>query len=187
MSKPRKRPGRSVRKPKRRATVAGATAPILPRAKIRAALDACAAAQRLSASRGMELLAVADHLGKAAVTDFRDSLCNTLFAARILDDMLALSAYFNAPTEGLPEDLRPFQLLPTAFLQWVEQHLDLRPYLQVAEELEIPASDLSRFDAGDAHPKNDSPLIRVRVTRPGWRRGRELFVRPSVNILTREG
>jgi hypothetical protein len=151
--------------------------------QIRAALNAYRQVQDQLQRRGMDILALAEHLGTAAVAEYRQRLHSTLLEERILDDLAAISRLLTSPDSGYPgEELARFKLLPTALLQWIETHLGLCQHLHIGEEAEIPAADLSAFELVGSRPDALPSLVRIRVVGPGWNLDRKPLVPPRVEL-----
>jgi hypothetical protein len=138
-------------------------------------LDQLAKAQAELTARGIDLLNVAHAIGRNAVATFKQELVHSLVQDNLLHDLEQLRTAL-APTP-LSADLR---LLPEATLNWLCRNLDLSQHLQLGQELEVPAEQLSQYDLQGAPPAPEQPLAKLRVVTPGWKHQGHVLILPQV-------
>lgn len=137
-------------------------------------------------ARGAELLATAHRIEGEAVERHASRLSRELAEAHLLRDILALRQAFSAttPTGTLNDTFEGLRTLPGSLLGWLEERLEVTPYLAAEQQLEVPVSALGGFVFEGKPPAGDRPLVRLRVLTPGWKRRGATLVRPTVEWLT---
>lgn len=136
-------------------------------------------------TRGAELLATAHRIEDEAVERHASRLSRELAEAHLLRDILALRQAFSAaPTGTLNDTVEGLRTLPDSLLGWLEERLEVTPYLGAEQQLEVPVSALGGFGFDGKPPAGDRPLVRLRVLTPGWKRRGATLVPPTVEWLT---
>jgi hypothetical protein len=147
--------------------------------QIKSALDQLAKAQAELTASGIAVLNVAHALGRDAVAAFKDELVASLVQDDLLVDLDQLRAA--APSIPLPADLK---LLPEASLNWLCHHFDICAHLSPGQEIEVPSSQLDRYDLQSPLPYDPKPLTKLRVIAPGWKRHNQSLIRPRAAMVT---
>ena len=152
--------------------------------RIQTAIERLEKAHQVVAARGADLLALAGEIGEAAVVKERQRLVQSLADNRLLDYISALGEWFTETSKnGLPEGLSDFELLPKAIMDWLADRLALTPYMMAKEELEVPAAKLSSFDCQTDSRPGEEVLVKIRVRQPGWKWGKNVLIRPRVELI----
>ena len=156
--------------------------------RIQVAIERLEKAQQVVAARSADLLALAGEIGQAAVVKERQHLVQSLADSRLLDYISAFGDWFaETSKDGLPEGLLNFELLPKAIMDWMADRLALTPYMKAKEELEVPAAKLSSFDCETDFQPGEEVLVKILVRQPGWKWGRNVLIRPRVELIAPPG
>ena len=152
--------------------------------RIQAAIERLEKAQQVVTARSADLLALAGEIGEAAVVKERQHLVQSLADNRLLDYLSALGEWFTETSrDSLPQGLSDLELLPKAIMDWLADRLALTPYMTAKEELEVPAAKLSSFDCETDSQPGEEVLVKIRVLQPGWKCGRNILIRPRVELI----
>jgi hypothetical protein len=81
-------------------------------------------------------------------------------------------------------ELLRFAGVPTAALQYLREHLELVPHLEVGLERDVPAKSLENYEWLTPPPQGRS-IVKLRVLRPGWKHRGELLMPPEVVCVDR--
>ena len=147
-------------------------------ASIQSALDLLARAQAEMTARGVDLLAVAQELGRNAVQTLKASLVETLVDEQLLPDLKRLHSHLGSAA-GTPPD---FQLLAEATLNWFTRHFDLSEHLEAGQLFDIPPSHLDQYDIDGPRPDADRALVQVQVLASGWKCRSQIIIPPRVAL-----
>jgi hypothetical protein len=176
----RKQAKRSIatvgKKPARRQTPAGT----VDRRRIATVLRRLEQAQAGMAARGTDLLAVAHDIGRSATEAHKQRLRRSLVETQLLRDLQAAQRSFSDVAGNAPPDLAEFRLLPEALMNWFSEQLNLTPFMNTGDTIEVPASKLEDFDFSGDLPGDTNALVRVRVKLPGLRNGKTVILPPKL-------
>ena len=135
-------------------------------------------------ARGLDVVALADGLGEAAVQRHTEFLVRELAERHFLRDVLALrDAFASVPNRQLPPEVEVLRALPDSLLRWFGERLHLSPYLDANQEIEIPTTRLSAFEFEGNPPQDLGQLIKVRVLFSGWKHSGKPLIPPRVELL----
>ena len=136
------------------------------------------------ADRLARLESVADGIEAEAVARFSSAAVGELVERRLLRDLSDLHAAFASREAGLPDDLAPFRHLPEALLRWTQSRFGLSAYLEAGKVLQVPADRVGGFTV-EGEPPAVSPgaIVRMKVIAPGWKRGSEIIVAPTAQVV----
>ncbi len=151
-------------------------------ARVKTALEELSRAQAELSAKGVDLLNVANEIGRTAAAAFRESLVQSLIQENLLQDLEQLRVAASSTT--LPTAL---QLLPEGLLNWFCQHLELSPHLEKNQKLEVPADRLGQYELQGAPPDSGKALVILQVLSPGWKHQGRTLVPPVVSIATPRG
>ena len=107
-----------------------------------------------AARAGQAVSDVADQIARAAAEAREDALVGKLAESRLLPDLLVLrDGLHEAAAAGtLPPKLRAFATVADGLLNFLRDELDLRPFLERGERVEVDAASASDFDAVTGEP-----------------------------------
>ena len=189
----RKAPARAKKKPAVRAKKATETRRKAPHAKsksqgkavspdaarIKSVLDELSTAQAELTARSVDLLRVADELGRNAVETHKQAQFESLVEDQLLPELQRLREHL-ASVSTTPDDLR---LVAETALNWLARALDLSEHLETGQSFEIPRSQMDQFDFDGAQPDSGEELVRVVVLAPGWKRRGRIVIPPQVRLV----
>ena len=153
---------------------------------VRAALTRLEKASQALSARGAELMALAHHLGDAAVRRHMDALVQELADKHFLRDILSLRDTFAAAVTDrshLPGELERLRTVPEALVLWFAERLELTPHMTAGQELEVEASRLSSYLFDGDPPENLDGLVKMRVLTPGWKRAGKALIPPYIEFV----
>ena len=142
-------------------------------------MDQLAKAQTEMNARSIDLLAVADGLGRTAVESCKANMVCSLVEDELLVDLKRLQEYL-ASALGVPADL---QLVAEAALNWLTRHFELTEHLRRGQTLEVPAPQMGEYELDGPQPDPGGSLVQLRVMTPGWKRRGRSIIPPRVTAL----